>query len=128
VFFVLVGEHSLGELELDLPALEDVDLRGHGVQLDRQAAGGLIDQVDRLIGQETVGDVARRQLRGGDERGILDLDAVVFLVPLLQASQDRDRVLDGRLADKNGLEAAFEGGVLLDILAKLVQRRRADGA
>ena len=40
----------------------------------------------------------------------------------------RDRVLDRRLADQHRLEAALERGVLLDVLAVLVERRGADGA
>ena len=55
-------------------------------------------------------------------------DAVVRLVALLQAAQDRDRVLDRRLADEDRLEAPLERGVLLDVLAVLVERRRADRA
>jgi hypothetical protein len=31
---------------------------GHAVVLDAQAARGLVDQVDRLVGQEAIGDVA----------------------------------------------------------------------
>ena len=50
------------------------------------------------------------------------------LVTLLQAAEDRDRVGDARLAHEDRLEAALEGGVLLDVLAVLVERRRADGA
>ena len=55
-------------------------------------------------------------------------DAVVRLVALLQAAQDRDRVRDRRLADEDRLEAPLERGVLLDVLAVLVERRRADAA
>ena len=39
----------------------------------------------------------------------------------------RDRLLDRRLVDEDRLEAALEGGVLLDVLAVLVERGRADG-
>jgi hypothetical protein len=46
----------------------------------------------------------------------------------LRPAQDRDRVLDGRLADHDGLEAPLERGVLLDVLLVLVERRRADRA
>ena len=53
---------------------------------------------------------------------------MVRLVALLQAAQDRDRVGDGRLADEDGLEAPLERRVLLDVLAVLVERRRADAA
>ena len=38
----------------------------------------------------------------------------------------RDRLLDVRLVHVDGLEAPLERGVLLDVLAVLVQRRRAD--
>ena len=38
----------------------------------------------------------------------------------------RDRLLDRRLVDEDRLEAPLEGGVLLDVLAVLVERRRAD--
>ena len=55
--------------------------------------GGLVDQVDRLVGQEAVGDVAVRERGGGDQRAVLDRDFVVHLVALLEPAQDRDRVL-----------------------------------
>ena len=48
------------------------------------------------------------------------------LVALAQAAQDRDRLLDRRLVDQDRLEAALERGVLLDVLAILVERRGAD--
>ena len=88
----------------------------------------LVDQVDRLVGQEAVGDVAVGEHRRRDQRRVADADAVVRLVALLQPAQDRDRVGDGRLADEDRLEPPLQGGVLLDVLAVLVERRRADGA
>ena len=81
-----------------------------------------------LSGQEAVGDVAVGQARRGDEGAVGDPHAVVDLVALLQAAQDRDRVLDGGLLDVDRLEAPLERGVLLDVLLVLVQRRRADRA
>jgi hypothetical protein len=48
------------------------------------------------------------------------------LKPLAQAPQDRDGVLDARLVHQDGLEPAFQGGVGLDVLAVLVEGRRAD--
>ena len=92
----------------------------------RSLRGRLVDQVDRLVGQEAVGDVAVRERGGGDQRAVLDAHAVVDLVALLQAAQDRDRVLHGGLADDHRLEAALERGVLLDVLAVLVERGGAD--
>ena len=57
-----------------------------------------------------------------------DPDTVVHLVALLEPAQDADRVLDARLADEDLLEAALERRVLLDVLAELVERGRADHA
>jgi hypothetical protein len=48
------------------------------------------------------------------------------LVLLLQAAQDRDRVFHRRLVHEHRLEPAGKRGVLLDMLAVLVERRRAD--
>ena len=125
---LLLLERLLLDLELHDAALDLVDLGRHRVDLDAQPRRRLVDQVDRLVGQEAVGDVAVRERRRGDDRGVLDAHAVVHLVALLEPAQDRDRVLDGRLVDEDRLEAALERGVLLDVLAVLVERGRADGA
>ena len=119
-----------GELDLELPhgAVGLVELERARVDLHLQARRGLVDEVDRLVGELPVGDVAVGEDRGGDERAVANPDAVVRLVLLLQPAQDRDRVRDRGLADEDGLEAALERGVLLDVLAVLVERRRADRA
>ena len=103
-----------------------VQLGGHRIQLGLDHSASLIDEVDGLIGQEAIRDVTVRQRRGGDQGGVLNLDAVVDLVALLQAAQDRDGVLDSRFIDHDRLETTLQRGVLLDILAVLVQRGRAD--
>jgi hypothetical protein len=66
--------------------------------------------------------------RPGHERGVCDRDLVVGLVAFLEPAQDRDRVLNARLADEHLLEAALEGGILLDVFAVLVEGRCADQA
>ncbi len=53
---------------------------------------------------------------------------MVRLVALLEPAEDGDGVLDRGLADEDLLEPALERGVLLDVLAVLVERRRADEA
>ena len=67
---------------------------GRRVDLHAQPRRGLVDEVDRLVGQEAVGDVAVREHGGRDERGVADAHAVVRLVALLEPAQDRDRVGD----------------------------------
>ena len=64
---------------------------------------------------------------GGDDRRVGDAHAVVDFVALFQAAQDGNGILDRRLIDKHRLEATLQGGVLLDVLAVFIQRRRADG-
>ena len=92
----------------------------------RMRAAGLVDQVDGLVRQEAIGDVAMRQLGRRHDRRVGDLDAVVDFVALLQAAQNRDGVFDRRLVDQHLLEAPLERRVLLDVLAVFVERRGAD--
>ena len=110
---------------LDL-VLELLVARGRAHRADAHARGGLVDQVDGLVGQVAVLDVAARELRRGDQRLVRDADAVVGLVAIAQAAQDLHGVVDRRLLDADLLEAPLERGVALEVLAVLVQRRRAD--
>ncbi len=97
---------------------------GHG--LDAHAGGGLVDQVDGLVRQVAVLDVAVGEHGRGAQGVVGDRAAVVRLVAVAQAAQDLDGVVDRRLVDADLLEAALEGGVALEVLAVLVERRRAD--
>ena len=90
------------------------------------AAGGLVDEVDGLVGQVAIRDVADRQVGGGLDGVVRDRDLVVLLVALADAHQDLDGLLQRRLLDHDRLEAPLEGGVALDVLAVLVERRGAD--
>ena len=47
-------------------------------------------------------------------------------VSLFKAAENRDGGFDGRLFYIDGLKAAFESRVFLDVLAVFVQRRRTD--
>jgi hypothetical protein len=51
---------------------------------------------------------------------------MVRLVAVAQSTHDRHGVLDRRLGDTDGLEAAGQRRVGLDVPAVLVQRGRAD--
>ena len=108
-------------------ALELIDLGGHGADLNGERGSGFVDQIDGLVGQEAVADVAMRERGRGHDRRILDAHVVVRLVAILQAAQNGDGVLDVGLADVDDLEAALEGRVLLDVLAVLIERGCADG-
>jgi hypothetical protein len=114
------------DLELDDPPVERLDLLGLALHLHADAAGGLVHQVDRLVRQEAVLDVAVRQLRRRDNRAVGDAHAVVEFVLVLDPAQDRDRVLHRRLGNEHRLEAPLERGVFLDILLVFIERGRAD--
>ena len=92
----------------------------------RRRAAGLVHEVDRLVRQETVGDIAVRELGRRHERRIGDPHAVMKLVFLLDAAQDRDRILDRRLGHEHRLEAAGQRCVFLDMLAIFIERGGAD--
>ena len=122
----LLLQRLLLDLELHDAPVELVQLLGLRVDLHPLAGRRFVDQVDRLVRQEAVGDVAIGQRRRGDDRRIGDADAVMGLVSVLEAAQDRDRVLDRRLGDEHRLEAPRQRRVLLDMLAIFVERGRAD--
>src|SRR6202012_4936278 len=74
------------------------------------AGPGLVDQVDRLVRQEPVADVAVGELRGGHQGTGGDGPPVVRLVAVAQALQDLDGVRDRRGRYRDGRAAALEGG------------------
>ena len=131
LFGRLVGftleRHLLHAQPIDL-SLQLVDLDRARVDLHAKSGRCLVNEVDRLVGQLARGDVPMRERGGRDERGVLDLHLVVRFVALLQPTQNGDRVLDTRLTDEHLLKAALESRVLLDVLAELVERGRADHA
>ncbi|CAG7170935.1 hypothetical protein PICSAR21_03545 [Mycobacterium avium subsp. paratuberculosis] len=112
----------LGDL---LVELAQVRRRGHPA--DPHPRPRLVDQVDRLVRQVAVVDVAVRQRRGRDHRRVGDGHPVVRLVAVAQPLEDLDGVLHRRLTHLHRLEPTLQGGVLLDVLAVLVERGGADG-
>ncbi len=114
------------DLELDQTAVDLVQRLRLGIHGHADARGGLVDQVDGLVRQEAVGDVAVRQGGGGDDGAVADAHPVVDFVFFLEAAQDRHRVLDGGFRDEDRLETTGQGRVLLDVLAIFIQRGGAD--
>src|SRR5690606_5163613 len=124
---VLFGAQRLAlDLQLHDATVDLIQFFRLGINLHAQASRRLVDEVNGLIRQETVGNVAIRQVCRRYQGRIGDADLVVLLVFLLQAAQDRDRVFDGRLVDVDGLEPAGECGVLLDIFPVLIKGGGAD--
>ncbi len=123
-----LGQRHALDLQLTDPALDDVDLRRHRVDLDAQLAGRFVHQVDGLVGQEASGQVSVGQYGRGHQGGVLDAYPVVDLVALLEPTQDGNGVFDRGLADEHLLEPPLEGRVLLDVFAVLVESGGPDHA
>src|SRR4051794_26845559 len=94
--------------------------------LDAHPRAGLVDQVDRLVGQEAVGDVAVGELGSGFESVVADRHPVVLFVALAQPFEDLHRVLGRGLVDPDLGEASLQCRVALEVLAVLVEGGGAD--
>ena len=107
-------------------AVRLIEFCGLGVNLRTDHGAGLIDEIDGLVGKLTVRNVTAGEHNGLDQCGIADTHTMVHFKAFLQAAQDGDGVLDARLVDHDGLEPALKGGILLDVLAVLINGCCAD--
>ncbi|MNS60821.1 hypothetical protein D3C72_938320 [compost metagenome] len=123
------GEGGLAiALQARQPLFEPAQVLAGHVGVEVRGGAGLVQRVDGLVRQEPIRHIAARERHGGFQGGRLDADHVVLFVGALQSAQDLDGLLAARLLHPDGLEAALEGRVGLDVLAVLVGRRRADAA
>ncbi len=124
VFFFLQGLPF--NFQLHDRAVHFIQRLGLGVDLRAETGRSFINQVNGLIGEVAVGDIAVGKGRRSDHSGVRDADAVMHLIALFEAAQDADRVLHGGFRHQHGLEPPFEGGVFLDVFPVFVQRGCAD--
>src|SRR5439155_415399 len=125
VLLRLHGLLLLGDDAVQL-ALRVLHVGRHGRVAQANAARRLVHEVDRLVRQEAVGDVPLGEFGRCLYRVLGDRDLVVVLVARANPHEDRLRLFDRGLLDHDRLEPALQGGVPLDVLAELVQGRRAD--
>jgi len=109
------------DLQLDQAAIQAIELFGLGVDLHADTAGGLVDQVDGLVRQLAIGDIAVAELGRGDDGAIGDGHAMVHFVALLEATKNGDGVFLAWFVDQHLLEATLQGGILLDVLAVFIE-------
>ena len=95
------------------------DLLGQRSLAQLDASAGFVDEVDGLVGQEAVGNIAVGMGNRKLDSGIGVADRVELLVAVLDAHDDLDGVGFVGRRNLDGLEAAFEGAVLFDGLAIL---------
>ena len=125
-FVVFLLQRLALDLQLDQATVETIQFLRLGVNLHADAAGGLVDQVDGLVRQLPIGDVAVRQLGRGDDRAVGDAHPVVHFIAFLEATEDGDGVFLARFVHQHLLEAALQRGILLDVLAILVEGSSTD--
>ena len=126
VHVVALGGLLRGGLELLDAMLGLAHRLGCAIRGDASAGTGLVNEVDGLIGQEAILDVAVGKVRGGLDSTLRVAHVVVLLVARLERGQDLDRILDARLLDIDGLEAAFKGRILSEVLTELLGRGGTD--
>ena len=86
----------------------------------------LIHQVDCLVRQTAIRDVALREAHRRANGGILNARTVELLVFTAQPAKNLLCILLARLFHHDGLEAARESGILCKMLLVLAERRGAD--
>ena len=82
-FVLLLGERGLFDLQLHHAPGHFVKLGRHGVDLGANHGTGLVHQVNGLVRQKAVRDIAVGQHRRRDQSIVLDAHAVVDFVALL---------------------------------------------
>lgn len=95
---------------------------GHGIDFHAQGRGGFIDQVDRLIRQEAVTDIAVGQLGGGEE----DIAKVVSRwtgIPLQKMLRDEIKKLSE--AEKELKKEVVGQDEAIGVIASAIRRSRA---
>ena len=97
-----------------------LEVLGHTLSIDAELACGLVDEVDGLVREVALGEIAAAELHRGHHGRVVDLDLVVGLIARFDGSEHLDGILHGGLFEPDGLEAPLQGGVLLDIASILI--------
>ena len=116
----LTLEGEILHLTLQLHAAVD------GLVVEVAVGAGLVNKVDGLVGEETVGNVPLGEQHRLPQDAIGDGHTVELLIVMGDTTENLQGVLHVGLVDGDGLEAALESRVLLDMLAVLVEGGGAD--
>ena len=106
---------------LDRPLLQLLKLLRQRPGGQSGPGGCLVHQIDGLVRQEALGQIADGKIHRRRQRPIGDGQVVVGLIPAPQPPKDGQRLLPGGLPDGDRLEPPLQGGVLLNIPPVLVQ-------
>ena len=101
------------------------ELGRYGKRAEPDARRRLVYQVYRLVGQIPVADIPHRHFHRRFNSAVGYFHLVVRLVFVAYTLEYRRRLILARFADRDGLEAALERGILFYVLAVFLERRRA---
>ena len=94
---------------------------------DAQAATGFVNEIDRLVWQKAIRDIAIGHVGCCNECLVCDGHSVVAFVFVANALQDFNRVRHRRLVNFDWLETPFEGSIFFEVFAEFIKRRGTDG-
>ena len=124
---LVIRDGVLHPVNDELDPLLDIGQIGGKSRLPQFDAGTrFVDQIDRLIRQETVRNIAVRGEHGRFDGIVRVADGMEFLVAIFDAVHDLHGIGFVRRRHFDGLEAAFERAVFFDRFAELGRRCRAD--
>ena len=127
LFKLVIGDGRFHAVSDELHALLHL---GHFIGQRRlaqlHARAGFVDQVDGLVGQEAIRNVAARKINGVLDGFVGVADGVEFLVALAHALQHANGFFFVGAVHLHGLEAALERAIFFDGLAVFAGRGRAD--
>ncbi|CAI8043285.1 hypothetical protein GBAR_LOCUS24022, partial [Geodia barretti] len=109
------------------PVFHALQLGRQHARVDPHLAARLVHEVDGLVRQLAVADVAVAQAHRRRDGPVGDGHPVVGFIAGFQRLQDGQRLLRRRLLHVHRLEPPRQRRVPLDVFAVLVQRRRPDG-
>ena len=93
--------------------------------MNTHATSGLIDQVDRLVREETISQITIGEVGRRNNGLVSETNRMVGLVAILETHQNVNGVRQRRLVDLHRLEPTFERRVFLQIFPVFLERRCA---
>ena len=98
------------------------------VNFKTQLSSSLIDKVNSLVGEETVGNITLRKLYGCNNRLITDTHLVVIFISFLQSTENCYCAFLIRFIDHYFLEPALKCLILLEVFLIFIESSCTDAA
>ena len=113
-------------LDIGQLLFQDLQFMRRRIDFHADPCRRFVHDVDSLIGQVAVGNIAGRQFDGSPYGFVGDTGLVEGFVPIAQAEEDGYGIFFIRFTDLDGLETPSQGGIFFKMLLIFVSRRRPD--